>query len=165
MADGEPVHAPSASTVRRRTLLHSVGPLGAGAVLGALWQALVSPLLGSSQLPNPVHGALVLGLCLSPLVHVRLVQRPLAEWWEYAVGWAAVAVPISLAWLSQSMGGRLFCGVYAVALVWMGLSGAWSAGDWERTGGTLPPFRFGLWHTLGLAFGGFLGSVLLYAWS
>ncbi|MGB2362338.1 MAG: hypothetical protein ACPH93_02255, partial [Candidatus Poseidoniaceae archaeon] len=61
----------------RRVAQHAVIPLLFGAVAGALWQVLVMPQLGPTQLPNPVHGALLVALLCSPLAHRALARRPM----------------------------------------------------------------------------------------
>jgi len=155
---------PHAAEVRRRTLVNAVVPLLIGAVLGAVWQLVVMPRVGDAQLPNPVHGALMLWLLCVPLSTTMLVGRRLAEAWEYALGLAIVAVPLASIWLGRGAG-ALFCGVYMLGIVWMAVSGAWATSSWPNNARALAPFRSGIWHTLGVGFGAFLGSVLAYVWS
>lgn len=160
----EAPNLPSAAEVRQRTLMHAVVPLLVGAVLGAFWQLAVMPRTGEAQLPNPVHGALLMWLLLAPLATTTLARRRIAESWEYALGLALVAVPLALIWLGRGAG-SLFCGVYMLGILWMAISGAWATSAWPSHGRGLAPFRSGLWHTIGIGFGSFLGSVLAYVWS
>ncbi|MBM72758.1 MAG: hypothetical protein CMB38_00620 [Euryarchaeota archaeon] len=141
----------------RRVFEHGVSPFLFGAVVGAMWQTLVTPSLGPNQLPNPVHGALLAGLMCSPLAHRVLARRPMDEWWEYGVGWAAIAVPLSFIWTIP--GPQAFmCGGYLFGVLWMSITSAWSIGP-------KPPFRLAMWHMIGVGFGAFLGGLLAYGWS
>ena len=142
---------------RQRVLMHAMIPLAFGAVAGTTWQGFVSPHLGPTQLPNPVHGALFVSLLLSPLAHRLLARRPMDEWWEYGVGWAAVAVPLSLVWTIPGPQ-ALLCGGYLLGVLWMSITSAWSMGP-------KPPFRLALWHMMGVEVGALLGGILGYGWS
>lgn len=141
----------------RRVAQHAVFPLLFGAVAGALWQVVVMPRLGPTQLPNPVHGALLVALLCSPLAHRALARRPLNEWWEYGVGWAAVAVPLSVVWTIPGPQ-ALLCGGYLLGVLWMSITSAWSMGP-------KPPFRLAMWHMMGVGVGALLGAIFGFGWA
>lgn len=141
----------------RRVAQHAVLPLLFGAVTGALWQVLVMPSLGPTQLPNPVHGALLVALLCSPLAHRTLARRPMDEWWEYGVGWAAVAVPLSLVWTIPGPQ-ALLCGGYVLGVLWMSITSAWSMGP-------KPPFRLAMWHMMGVGVGALFGAIFGFGWA
>ena len=142
---------------RQRVLMHAMIPLVFGAVVGTLWQVFVTPMLGPTQMPNPVHGALLASLLLSPVAHRLLARRPMEEWWEYGTGWAAVGLPLSLIWTIPGPQ-ALLCGGYVLGVLWMSITSAWSMGP-------KPPFRLAIWHMMGVGVGALRGGILGYGWS
>lgn len=79
------------------------------------------------------------------------------EWWEYGVGWAAVAVPLSLVWTIPGPQ-ALLCGGYVLGVLWMSITSAWSMGP-------KPPFRLAMWHMMGVGVGALLGAIFGFSWA
>ena len=132
---------------------HILAPAFLGAVIGGIWQWKVMPHVGQINLPNPIHGALLVGIILSPLLYKVLVGDEASRWKEYPLGLSSLSLLFSIIWLSGW--GAIFCGGYGALLVWV-----WVSTDWGRY--HLPPFRYGLWHAIGIDLGAFAGSVLVY---
>ena len=132
---------------------HILAPAFFGAFVGGIWQWKVMPHVGEINLPNPIHGAFLVSLLLSPLLYRILLNDEASRWKEYALGLASLGSLFSVIWLSGW--GALFCGGYGALLVWV-----WVSTDWGRY--NLPPFRYGLWHAFGIDLGAFAGSVFVY---
>lgn len=132
---------------------HILAPAFFGAVVGGIWQWKVMPHVGEINLPNPIHGAFLVSLLLSPLLYRILLDDEASRWKEYTLGLASLGLLFSIIWLSGW--GALFCGGYGALLVWV-----WVSTDWGRY--NLPPFRYGLWHAFGIDLGAFAGSVFVY---
>ncbi len=132
---------------------HILAPAFFGALVGGLWQSFVMPHVGDINLPNPIHGAFIVSLLLSPLLYRVLLDDEASRWKEYSLGLGTLALLFSVIWLSGW--GALFCGGYGALLVWV-----WVSTDWGRY--NLPPFRYGLWHAIGIDLGAFAGSVFVY---
>lgn len=142
---------PSSATWSQ-TWRHVGFPVLFGLVVGVVWQEVVMPQL-PYNIPNPVHGALLMYLLMSPLMHRWLTASSSDRWKEYALGVSALGFPLMLVW---TMGyGGLVCGGYLASVVWIWISTSW----WRFE---LPPFRFALWHTLGVNVGALGGSILTY---
>lgn len=135
-------------------LKHILAPAFFGALVGGLWQWKVMPHIGELNLPNPIHGALFMSILLSPLLYKFLVGDEGSRWKEYTLGLSSLALLFSVIWLSGW--GAIFCGGYGALLVWV-----WVSTDWGRY--HLPPFRYGIWHAIGIDLGAFAGSVFVYA--
>lgn len=134
-------------------LRHILAPAGFGAIVGGLWQAFVMPKIGEINLPNPIHGAFIVSILLSPLLYRILLDDEPKRWKEYTLGLAVLGIIFSVIWLSGW--GAVFCGGYGALLVWV-----WISTDWGRY--DLPPFRYGIWHAFAIDLGAFAGSVLVY---
>ena len=134
-------------------LRHILAPAGIGVVFGGLWQAFVMPKVGEINLPNPIHGAFLVSLLLSPLLYRILLDDEPHRWKEYTLGLAFLGSIFSVIWLSGW--GAIFCGGYGALLVWV-----WISTDWGRY--DLPPFRYGIWHAFAIDLGAFAGSVFVY---
>jgi len=135
-------------------LRHIIAPALLGAVFGGLWQYSVMPNIGEINLPNPIHGAFLVSILLSPLMYRILVGDEMSRWKEYTLGLSLLGLVFSMIWLSGW--GAVFCGGYGALLVWV-----WISTDWGRY--DLPPFRYGIWHAFAIDLGAFAGSVLVYA--
>ena len=134
-------------------LKHILTPASLGAIVGGVWQWKVMPSIGEINLPNPIHGAFIVSILLSPLLYRVLLEDESSRWFEYTLGLSALGLVFSIIWLSGW--GAMFCGGYGALLVWV-----WISTDWGRY--ELPPFRYGLWHTFGINLGALAGSVLAY---
>tara|TARA_B110000444_G_scaffold261364_1_gene312929 strand:+ start:18589 stop:19083 length:495 start_codon:yes stop_codon:yes gene_type:complete len=132
---------------------HILAPAFLGAVIGGVWQYIVMPQVGEINLPNPIHGAFLVSILLSPLLHRILLDDDPSRWKEYMFGLFALGSVFSVIWLSGW--GAMFCGGYGALLVWV-----WVSTDWGRY--HLPPFRYGLWHAFGINLGALAGSVIVY---
>lgn len=142
---------PSSATWSQ-TWRHVGVPVVFGLVVGIVWQEAVMPQL-PYNIPNPVHGALLCYLLLAPLMHRWLAESTPERWKEYAMGGCALGLPLMLVW---TMGyGGLVCGGYLASVVWIWISTSW----WRFQ---IPPFRFALWHTLGVNVGALGGSIMTY---
>ena len=111
------------------------------------------PQIGEINLPNPVHGAFLVSLVLSPLLYRILLDDEASRWREYTLGLASLGLLFSVIWLSGW--GAMFCGGYGALLVWV-----WVSTDWGRY--NLPPFRYGLWHAFGINLGALAGGIFAY---
>ena len=134
-------------------LRHILAPAFIGALVGGLWQWKVMPQIGEINLPNPVHGAFLVSLVLSPLLYRILLDDEASRWREYTLGLASLGLLFSVIWLSGW--GAMFCGGYGALLVWV-----WVSTDWGRY--NLPPFRYGLWHAFGINLGALAGGIFAY---
>ncbi|RPG67833.1 MAG: hypothetical protein CBC59_007560 [Euryarchaeota archaeon TMED99] len=134
-------------------LRHILAPAFFGALVGGLWQWKVMPQIGEINLPNPVHGAFLVSLVLSPLLYRILLDDEASRWREYTLGLASLGLLFSVIWLSGW--GAMFCGGYGALLVWV-----WVSTDWGRY--NLPPFRYGLWHAFGINLGALAGGIFAY---
>jgi len=134
-------------------LRHILAPAFFGALVGGLWQWKVMPQIGEINLPNPVHGAFLVSLVLSPLLYRILLDDEASRWKEYTLGLASLGLLFSVIWLSGW--GAMFCGGYGALLVWV-----WVSTDWGRY--NLPPFRYGLWHAFGINLGALAGGIFAY---
>ena len=134
-------------------LRHILAPAFFGALVGGLWQWKVMPQIGEINLPNPVHGAFLVSLVLSPLLYRLLLDDEASRWKEYTLGLASLGLLFSVIWLSGW--GAMFCGGYGALLVWV-----WVSTDWGRY--NLPPFRYGLWHAFGINLGALAGGIFAY---
>ena len=134
-------------------LKHILAPAFLGVAFGGLWQAFVMPHVGEINLPNPIHGAFLISILLSPLLYRLLLDDEPSRWKEYTLGLSSLGLLFSMIWLSGW--GAIFCGGYGALLVWV-----WVSTDWGRH--HLPPFRYGLWHAFGIDLGAFAGSVLVF---
>tara|TARA_B100001094_G_scaffold216280_1_gene210390 strand:- start:191 stop:685 length:495 start_codon:yes stop_codon:yes gene_type:complete len=134
-------------------LRHILAPAFFGALVGGLWQWKVMPQIGEINLPNPVHGAFLVSLLLSPLLYRILLDDEASRWREYTLGLASLGLLFSVIWLSGW--GAMFCGGYGALLVWV-----WVSTDWGRY--NLPPFRYGLWHAFGINLGALAGGIFAY---
>ena len=134
-------------------LRHILAPAFFGALVGGLWQWKVMPQIGEINLPNPVHGAFLISLVLSPLLYRILLDDEASRWREYTLGLASLGLLFSVIWLSGW--GAMFCGGYGALLVWV-----WVSTDWGRY--NLPPFRYGLWHAFGINLGALAGGIFAY---
>lgn len=123
-----------------------------GVVTGGAWQVMVQPRLAYGM-PNPVQGALLLMLLLSPLLHRWLTDHPGERWKEYLGGVAVLGLFFIGVWTTGY--GGFICGGYLAVVVWIWVSTSW----WRFH---LPPFRLALWHTLGVNVGALAGSLLAY---
>ena len=135
-------------------LRHIIAPALIGVVLGGFWQYSVMPSIGEINLPNPIHGAFLISILLSPLLYRILVGDDMSRWMEYTFGLTLLGLIFSVIWLSGW--GAVFCGGYGALLVWV-----WITTDWGRY--DLPPFRYGLWHAFAIDLGAFAGSVIVFA--
>ena len=134
-------------------LRHILAPAFFGALVGGLWQWKVMPQIGEINLPNPVHGAFLVSLVLSPLLYRILLDDEASRLREYTIGLASLGLLFSVIWLSGW--GAMFCGGYGALLVWV-----WVSTDWGRY--NLPPFRYGLWHAFGINLGALAGGIFAY---
>tara|TARA_B100001769_G_C21820883_1_gene446212 strand:+ start:174 stop:668 length:495 start_codon:yes stop_codon:yes gene_type:complete len=134
-------------------LRHILAPAFFGALVGGLWQWKVMPQIGEINLPNPVHGAFLVSLVLSPLLYRILLDDEASRWKEYTLGLASLGLLFSVIWLSGW--GAMFCGGYGALLVWV-----WVSTDWGRY--NLPPFRYGLWHAFGINLGALAGGIFAF---
>jgi len=134
-------------------LKHILAPAFLGAILGGIWQWKVMPGIGEINLPNPIHGAFIISILLSPLLYRILLDTESSRWYEYTLGLSALGLAFSIIWLSGW--GAMFCGGYGALLVWV-----WISTDWGRY--EFPPFRYGLWHAFGINLGALAGSVLAF---
>ena len=134
-------------------LRHILAPAFFGALVGGLWQWKVMPQIGEINLPNPVHGAFLVSLVLSPLLYRILLDDEASRWKEYTLGLASLGLLFLVIWLSGW--GAMFCGGYGALLVWV-----WVSTDWGRY--NLPPFRYGLWHAFGINLGALAGGIFAY---
>jgi hypothetical protein len=123
-----------------------------GVVTGGAWQVMVQPRL-TYGMPNPVQGALLLMLVLTPLLHRWLTDHPGERWNEYLGGVAVLGLFFIGVWTTGY--GGFICGGYLAVVVWIWVSTSW----WRFH---LPPFRLALWHTLGVNVGALAGSLLVY---
>jgi hypothetical protein len=123
-----------------------------GVVTGGAWQVMVQPRL-TYGMPNPVQGALLLMLVLTPLLHRWLTDHPGERWKEYLGGVAVLGLFFIGVWTTGY--GGFICGGYLAVVVWIWVSTSW----WRFH---LPPFRLALWHTLGVNVGALAGSLLAY---
>lgn len=123
-----------------------------GVVTGGVWQVMVQPRL-TYGMPNPVQGALLLMLLLTPLLHRWLTDHPGERWKEYLGGVAVLGLFFIGVWTTGY--GGFICGGYLAVVVWIWVSTSW----WRFH---LPPFRLALWHTLGVNVGALAGSLLAY---
>ena len=123
-----------------------------GVVTGGAWQVMVQPRL-TYGMPNPVQGALLLMLLLTPLLHRWLTDHPGERWKEYLGGVAVLGLFFIGVWTTGY--GGFICGGYLAVVVWIWVSTSW----WRFH---LPPFRLALWHTLGVNVGALAGSLLAY---
>jgi hypothetical protein len=123
-----------------------------GVVTGGAWQVMVQPRL-TYGMPNPVQGALLLMLVLTPLLHRWLTDHPGERWKEYLGGVAVLGLFFIGVWTTGY--GGFICGGYLAVVVWIWVSTSW----WRFH---LPPFRLALWHTLGVNVGALAGSLLVY---
>jgi hypothetical protein len=123
-----------------------------GVVTGGAWQVMVQPRL-TYGMPNPVQGALLLMLLLTPLLHRWLTDHPGERWKEYLGGVAVLGLFFIGVWTTGY--GGFICGGYLAVVVWIWVSTSW----WRFH---LPPFRLALWHTLGVNVGALAGSLLVY---
>lgn len=123
-----------------------------GVVTGGAWQVMVQPRL-TYGMPNPVQGALLLMLLLTPLLHRWLTDHPGERWKEYLGGVAVLGFFFIGVWTTGY--GGFICGGYLAVVVWIWVSTSW----WRFH---LPPFRLALWHTLGVNVGALAGSLLAY---
>tara|TARA_B100000900_G_scaffold415682_1_gene446581 strand:+ start:8494 stop:8988 length:495 start_codon:yes stop_codon:yes gene_type:complete len=137
----------------RETFENVIVPTLFGFVVGAGWQAFLSPHL-TYGMPNPPQGGLLVMMLCSPLLHRWLTHHPQYRWKEYLGGVATLAFPLLLIW-STGLGGFV-CGGYLAVVVWIWVSTSW----WRFN---LPPFRSALWHTLGVNIGALGGSLLYYS--
>ncbi len=133
-------------------LKHILAPALIGSLLGSAWQNYSSDL-ESIYLPNPVQFGLLLALLISPLMYRILVHTSFKRCFEYSLGFAALALPLCVVWLSGW--GALFCGMYAIFLAWVSVSMMWARRQ-------LPPFTYGIWHAMGIDLGAFAGAVVLF---
>lgn len=134
-------------------LKHIMAPAFLGVAIGGIWEAFVMPHVGEIQLPNPIHGAFFISILLSPLLYRLLLDDEPSRWKEYTLGLSSLGFLFCMIWLSGW--GAMFCGGYGALLVWV-----WICTDWGRY--QLPPFRYGLWHALGINLGAFAGGVLTF---
>ena len=151
-----PVAAPKATSLKDdffTGLKHILAPALIGAGLGGAWQAYALPSIDSVFAPNPPQFALIVALVLSPLLYRILVHTTLERYLEYSFGFAVLALPLLLVWLSGW--GALFCGMYGILLSWATLSRLWGRRQ-------LPPFSYGIWHAMGIDLGAFAGAIVMY---
>lgn len=132
---------------------HILAPALFGAALGGAWQHYILPDLDSVFAPNPVQFALLVMLVFFPLIYRTLVHTSFTRCLEYGFGFAALALPLCVVWLSGW--GALFCGMYAILLAWAALSMLWGRQQ-------LPPFSYGLWHAMGVDLGAFAGALVVF---
>ena len=132
---------------------HILAPALLGALFGSMWQRYGLPEFDSALAPNPVQFALILALLLSPIIYRGLVHSSFQRCLEYSLGFAALALPLLVVWLSGW--GALFCGMYAILLAWVTVSMMWARLQ-------LPPFSYGIWHAMGVDLGAFAGAVVMY---
>ena len=144
--------APPASATWAETWTNVGAPALFGLVVGAVWQVQVQPHL-AYPLPNPIHAALLLFLLMSPLFHRWLTPHEGSRWKEYLAGVAVLGVVVGGVWTTGF--GALICGGYVAIVVWIWISTSW----WRFH---LPPFRYALWHTLGVNIGALGGSILAF---
>ena len=144
--------APPASATWAETWTNVGAPALFGLVVGAVWQVQVQPHL-TYPLPNPIHAALLLFLLMSPLFHRWLTPHEGSRWKEYLAGVAVLGVFFGGVWTTGF--GALICGGYVAIVVWIWISTSW----WRFH---LPPFRYALWHTLGVNIGALGGSILAF---
>ena len=136
----------------KETWTHVGFPTCFGVFIGSVWQWAIQPHL-RYDLPNPVQGALLLMMLLSPWFHRYLTGHDPRRWLEYLAGCASLASFFILVWMSGY--GGFICGGYLAIIVWIGISTSW----WRYT---LPPYRLALWHTLGVNIGALGGSILTF---
>ena len=135
-------------------LKHILAPAFFGALVAGIWQWKVMPHIGEINLPNPIHGAFLVSLLLSPLLYKVLLDDDASRWKEYTLGLATLELLFSVIWLSGW--GAMFCGGYGALLVWV-----WISTDWGRY--ELPPFRYGLWHAFGINLGALAGGIFAFS--
>ena len=131
-------------------LRHMMAPFLVGMIFGSIWQLNVMPRM-DWQVPNPIHGSFAIYLLISPLMYKLLVGKEMSRASEYTMGFAVTACVFSMVWIFQSV----YCGAYIPAIAWLWISSYWLQFDF-------PPFRYGLWHGIGVNVGAFGGSVLSF---
>ena len=131
-------------------LRHMMAPFLVGMIFGSIWQLNVMPRI-DWQVPNPIHGSFAIYLLISPLMYKLLVGKEMSRASEYTMGFAVTACVFSMVWIFQSV----YCGAYIPAIAWLWISSYWLQFDF-------PPFRYGLWHGIGVNVGAFGGSVLSF---
>ena len=127
-----------------------MAPFLVGMIFGSIWQLNVMPRM-DWQVPNPIHGSFAIYLLISPLMYKLLVGKEMSRASEYTMGFAVTACVFSMVWIFQSV----YCGAYIPAIAWLWISSYWLQFDF-------PPFRYGLWHGIGVNVGAFGGSVLSF---
>jgi hypothetical protein len=132
---------------------HILAPALIGAICGGVWQQYGLPQFQSVFAPNPVQFALLTMLVLSPVMYRLLVHTSFQRGMEYSLGFAALALPLCVIWLSGW--GAMFCGMYAILLAWGSASMVWARQQ-------LPPFSYGIWHAMGADLGAFAGALVMY---
>ena len=152
-----PLEAPNPVSIKQDLLTgtkHILAPALIGAAVGGGWQVYGIPVFDSVFTPNPPQFALLVILALTPLMYRVLVHTSFERCLEYTFGFAVLALPLCVVWLSGW--GALFCGMYAILLSWGCLSMLWGRRQ-------LPPFSYGLWHAMGVDLGAFAGAVAVYS--
>ena len=137
---------------QRDVLLHSLIPFIIGGVFGGLWQAFYVDSMPYG-LPAPPQFALLCWLVVSTISFPILWREQSSRWTEYLAGNCALAFPLLFVWLTGY--GSLLCGAYLAGIGWIVVSASW-----PRM--TYPPFRYGIWHVLGVNIGAFFSSILVY---
>ena len=142
----------SESEIFKDMLRHMMAPLLLGMFFGSLWQIIVMPKI--DLFPNPIHGSFIIYLLLSPIIYKILVGQEMNRAKEYAFGFVSLAIVLSIFWILPQQS-SLNCGVFLTGFSWLWLSSFWLQFEF-------PPFRYGLWHSMGVNIGAFGGSVLTY---
>jgi len=142
----------SESEIFKDMLRHMMAPLLLGMFFGSLWQIIVMPEI--DLFPNPIHGSFIIYLVLSPIIYKLLVGQEMNRAKEYALGFVSLAIVLSIFWVLPQQS-SLYCGVFLTGISWLWLSSFWLQFEF-------PPFRYGLWHSMGVNIGAFGGSVLTY---
>ena len=145
-------HGVTQGEIFRDMLRHMMAPFLVGMIFGSIWQLNVMPRM-DWLVPNPVHGSFAIYLLISPLMYKLLVAKEMSRASEYTMGFAVTACVLSMAWMFQ--GASVYCGAYIPAIAWLWISSYWLQFDF-------PPFRYGLWHGIGVNVGAFGGSVLSF---
>ena len=79
-------------------LKHILAPAFLGVAFGGLWQAFVMPHVGEINLPNPIHGAFLISILLSPLLYHLLLDDEPSRWKEYTLGLSSLGLLFSMIW-------------------------------------------------------------------
>ena len=136
----------------RDVLLHSILPFLFGAIIGSLWQFSVVESLNYG-VPNPPQFANLTWMVVATLCFPIVWKHESGSWQQYLFGCSVLVIPLFGIWMTGY--GSLVCGAYLSGISWIVISASWPRYEY-------PPFRYGIWHVLGVNIGAFFGSVLAF---